>query len=249
MTMPSPSFGTPQSNTLLARATAQGLSAEARGRAAWIAAYLERGRSVSDVCAEFGITRGTFHRWMKRFNPDDLTSLEERSHQPKSVRQSSVSAEIVEKIRGYRQAQPLLGKERIAELLRIESGVSLSSSTVARIIERECLYFGDTPLHWKKRLGETRPVEQMLALSGHADAATCACAYCRMRRWNWPRIRRSMLVASVLTNLALGALAFGTVAWERGESVRAQLLPDAVSLDAASGSTLHATSMDFPSQP
>jgi hypothetical protein len=94
----------------------------------------------------------TFHRWIDRFDPENLSTLADKSHEPMTLRQSAIDAESIELIRRYRMRYTQMGKERIAELLQLDHGKDISSSSVGRVIERECLYFADTPFHWKKRL-------------------------------------------------------------------------------------------------
>lgn len=41
---------------------------------------------VTVTCRRFGISRSTYYRWWKRFDPRNLKSLENRSRRPKNVR-------------------------------------------------------------------------------------------------------------------------------------------------------------------
>ncbi len=148
-------FDTPsveQMKRLLERARAGGAGSRACERLEWLLYFVEHGKSVSETCAHFGIARSTFHRWMDRFDPNDLSSLEEKSHEPMTLRQPTVPREVVELVRRYRMRYPQMGKERLRQVLQNDHSITLSVSSVGRIIERECLYFGDTPLHWKKRM-------------------------------------------------------------------------------------------------
>ncbi|HVW66934.1 MAG TPA: helix-turn-helix domain-containing protein [Candidatus Peribacteraceae bacterium] len=142
------------------------LSPAARERLGWIAYVVRNQCSISDACTHLGISRSSLHRWLERFDPTDLSSLEEKSHDPHSTRSSNVPLHIVALIRAYREREPLMGKERIRELLRAEHDVDLSSSTIGRVIERECLYFAQTPLHWRKRMRngqQMQPVQTSIA--------------------------------------------------------------------------------------
>jgi transposase-like protein len=42
--------------------------------------FYRQSKNVALTCRHFGISRQTFYRWLKRYEPLDLTSLEERSH-------------------------------------------------------------------------------------------------------------------------------------------------------------------------
>jgi transposase len=62
------------------------LSRGARVRLAWMD-FHRRTKNVTHTCRHFGISRQTFYRWQRRYDPYDLTSLEERSHRPRQCRQ------------------------------------------------------------------------------------------------------------------------------------------------------------------
>ena len=44
--------------------------------------FYRKTENVALTCRHFGISRQTFYRWLRRYQPLDLTSLEERSHCP-----------------------------------------------------------------------------------------------------------------------------------------------------------------------
>jgi transposase-like protein len=57
------------------------LSWEARVRLDWMDLY--RGtHNVARTCRRFGISRQTFYRWQRRYDPMNLVTLEGRSHRP-----------------------------------------------------------------------------------------------------------------------------------------------------------------------
>ena len=47
-------------------------------------------RTVALTCRHFGISRQTFYRWLKSYEPVDLTRLEERSHCPHRCRRADL---------------------------------------------------------------------------------------------------------------------------------------------------------------
>jgi transposase len=134
------------------KAEAARLTDRGRERLRWVLHFLTTGQSVTATCERFGIPKSTFMRWLDRFDPDDLSTLDGRRNEPHAVRQPVVPPDAVELIREYRRSDPYLGKDRIAQRLREEHGLDWSASTVGRVIERECLYFGNTPLHTRRRL-------------------------------------------------------------------------------------------------
>src|SRR5216683_8240675 len=66
--------GRPPRSGRLAR-TGVELSREARVRLAWMDFY-RRCRNVARTGRHFGISRQTFYRWQRRYDPYDLTTLE-----------------------------------------------------------------------------------------------------------------------------------------------------------------------------
>src|SRR5712692_6830435 len=93
------------------------LSRDARVRLAWMDFY--RGsRNVARTGRHFGISRQTFYRWQRRYDPYDLTTLEERSHCPRQRRQPTWSLPLEEKVLTLRLQFPRWGKDKLAVLLR-----------------------------------------------------------------------------------------------------------------------------------
>ena len=123
--------GKPPGSGQLAR-TGVELSREARVRLHWMDFY-RRYRNVARTCRHFGISRQTFYRWQRRYDPQDLTSLEERSHCPRRRRHATWSSTFERKVLLLRLQFPRWGKDKLAVLLRQEE-LSLSTSMVGRIL-------------------------------------------------------------------------------------------------------------------
>ena len=85
------------------------------------------------TCRYFGISRQTFYRWKRRYDPRDLTSLEERSHRPRRLRQPTWSRELALAVLHLREQYPRWGKDKLVVLLR-RQGWQLSTSMVGRIL-------------------------------------------------------------------------------------------------------------------
>jgi putative transposase len=110
------------------------LSRAAQTRLAWM--DFHRGtKNVALTCRHFGISRQTFYRWRKRYEPLDLTSLEERSHRPHRVRHATWSFLLAGKVLTLRLQFPRWGKDKLAVLLR-RQGETVSTSMVGRILTR-----------------------------------------------------------------------------------------------------------------
>lgn len=144
------------------------LSADAIQRLRWFLYAREHDDNVSLTCRHFGISRSTFLRWASRFSATDLSTLEDNSRRPKTVRQSDVDPATVEIIRSIRQAEPKLGKESIALRLKTVHGITLSASTVGRIITRHKLFFGETKAHIEKRAFTTEDTSTTYEHTSHS---------------------------------------------------------------------------------
>jgi len=102
--------GKPPGSGRLAR-TGVELSREARVRLAWMDFYSRCGK-VAHTCRHFGISRQTFYRWQRRYDPYDLTTLEERSHCPRRRRQPTWSFPLAEKVFAFAVAVSALGQRQ-----------------------------------------------------------------------------------------------------------------------------------------
>ena len=125
--------GKPPGSGQLAR-TGVELSRAARVRLAWMDFY-HRKRNVAHTCRHFGISRQTFYRWQRRYDPYDLTTLEDRSHRPRRPRQPTWSFPFAEKVLRLRLQFPRWGKDKLAILLHRQH-LSVSTSMVGRILTR-----------------------------------------------------------------------------------------------------------------
>ena len=65
------------------------LSPEARRRLRWIEYYLAHNHNATQTCRHFDISRETFYRWWRRYDPRNLRTLEDdrRTRRPRRVRQ------------------------------------------------------------------------------------------------------------------------------------------------------------------
>jgi len=110
------------------------LSREARTRLKWMEHYRKNGRNASLTCRYFGISRQTFYRWFRRYDPHDLSTLEDRSHRPRRVRKPTWTSSEIRAVKQMRQRYPRWGKDKLAVLLR-RDGKKISVSRVGRILK------------------------------------------------------------------------------------------------------------------
>lgn len=111
------------------------LSRKARQRLKWFDYYNSHDQNARLTCRYFGISPQTFYRWKRRYDPDYLEGLEDRSCRPKIVRQPTYSKELVGAVQRLREEYPRWGKDKLVILLRRE-GFTCSASTVGRILKK-----------------------------------------------------------------------------------------------------------------
>ena len=97
--------------------------------------FYRRSRNVAHTCRHFGISRQTFYRWQRRYDPYDLTTLEERSHCPRQRRLPTWSFPFEERVLRLRLQFPRWGKDKLAVLLRRQK-LAVATSMVGRILTR-----------------------------------------------------------------------------------------------------------------
>lgn len=64
-------------------------------RVKFIAAFLEQEASFTDLCMDFGISRETGYKWVRRYQADGAEALQERSRAPHS-HPNEISADLVQ---------------------------------------------------------------------------------------------------------------------------------------------------------
>jgi putative transposase len=112
-----------------------GLSMAVRRRLKWLDYYRACGGNARLTCRHFDISAQTFYRWLRRYRPSDLTTLESRSRRPRHLRQPSWSAALEQAVLKLRREYPRWGKDKLAVLLR-GAGHTVSVSMVGRILNR-----------------------------------------------------------------------------------------------------------------
>ena len=111
------------------------LSKGAGLRLQWMDYYKAHEENAALTCRHFGISRQTFYRWKRRYDPHHLASLEDHSHRPKKLRRPTWSRELELAVLHLREQWPRWGKDKLAPLLR-DQGWEVSTSMVGRILTR-----------------------------------------------------------------------------------------------------------------
>ena len=131
------------------------VSPEARRRLKWITYYQAHGHNARLTCRHFDICPRTFYRWLKRYDPKELRSLENRSCLPKKRPRPTWTPKMVAAVKALREQHPRWGKDKLVVLLR-KSGVVMSTSMVGRILKhlkqtRQLVEPVRSPISTKKR--------------------------------------------------------------------------------------------------
>lgn len=96
------------------------LSPQAKTRLAFLEFYKEM-KDVTVVCKAFKISRETFYKWRRRFNPGDLSSLEDRPKTPRTKRGSFVSFKDEMRLKRFREDHIKQGKVKLSIMYEKET--------------------------------------------------------------------------------------------------------------------------------
>ncbi|MHB8644366.1 MAG: integrase core domain-containing protein [Thermomicrobiales bacterium] len=136
------------------------LSKRAKQRLKWLDYH--KTHSVAQTCRHFDIPRSTLHRWEKRCDPRDLSTLEDRSSRPHTVRQRTWGTREVEAVLAVRTQYPRWGKAKLAGCplgcMLARQGILLARSMIDRILRY---------LRQRRLLVEPRPA-RVTARTRHA---------------------------------------------------------------------------------
>lgn len=113
------------------------LSKEAKKRLKWLDWYTAHNNNARLTCRHFGLSPDVFYRWKNRFNPYDLSTLEDDkiTRTPHKTRNPETDASVVKRIKAIRENYPRWGKKKIWKILERE-GVATTISTVGRTLTR-----------------------------------------------------------------------------------------------------------------
>jgi len=119
------------------------LSTPERLRVEWMVFYYTvAGENATFTAKHFGISRKTFHKWVKRFKDSkyDVQSMADRSRAPHRKRHWEVTLIQEERIRYLRKKYPHYGKMKLQVLYKKEYAEEISSWKIERVVRRYRLY-------------------------------------------------------------------------------------------------------------
>lgn len=126
---------------LRAAAKARNASRDARKRLDWIIWYETVGRrNARRTCRHFGLAPKVFYFWKNRFREGNLNSLEDKSHRPHRIRQSTLTGVEIDRVVALRREHMRYSKMKLAILYREKYHERISTWKVQQVIERFGLY-------------------------------------------------------------------------------------------------------------
>lgn len=116
------------------------LSKEAKLRLKWMDYYQKCG-NASKTCRHFGISRQCFYEWHRKYDSNNLYTLENQSTAPIRKRQREITPEQTLKIIQLRKKHIRYSKIKLAKIYQREYGETISSWKIQKVIEKYKLYY------------------------------------------------------------------------------------------------------------
>ena len=96
------------------------------------------GKSISDVCIAFGVSRATWYKWKRRYDVYGIDGLKNQSRKPHNIKNLKVTEEL-EKLVLELRLNNRFGRMRIRFRLKRKYGVSLGTKTIYNLLKRHKL--------------------------------------------------------------------------------------------------------------
>jgi len=113
------------------------ISEDVKQKIEWFDHYEKYGKNARLTCRHFGISPDTFYRWKRRYDPQNLSSLEDdkKNRRPKNLREPITPLHVISRIEVLKEINPAWSNGDILTQLKNEE-VSISCSTIGRIMKR-----------------------------------------------------------------------------------------------------------------
>jgi len=115
------------------------LSKEAKQRLKWMDYHRQCG-NASKTCRYFGISRQCFYEWYRRYDPNNLYTLENKSTTPIRKRQREITPEQEMRVVQLRKKYICYSKIKLAKIYLREYDELISSWKIQKVIEKYKLY-------------------------------------------------------------------------------------------------------------
>ena len=96
------------------------------------------GKSISDVCIAFGVSRATWYKWKRRYDTYGIDGLKNQSRKPHNIKNLKVTEEL-EKLVLELRLNNRFGPMRIRFRLKRKYGVNLGTKTIYNLLKRHKL--------------------------------------------------------------------------------------------------------------
>src|SRR6476619_4606836 len=96
------------------------------------------GKTISDICPSFGVSRQTWYKWKRRYNVYGIDGLKNQSKRPNNIKNVKITKEL-EKIILEMRLNNRFGPMRIRFRLKRKYGVSLGTKTIYNLLKRHNL--------------------------------------------------------------------------------------------------------------
>ncbi len=96
------------------------------------------GKSISDACTAYAVSRQTWYKWKRRYNVYGIDGLKNQSRKPHNIKNVKVTKDI-EKIILELRLNNRFGPMRIRFRLKRKYGISLGTKTIYNILKRHNL--------------------------------------------------------------------------------------------------------------
>jgi len=115
------------------------LSKQARQRLKWMDYHRECG-NASKTCRYFGISRQCFYEWYRRYDPNNLYTLEDQSRAPINKRQREITSEQEMRVVQLRKKHICYSKIKLSKIYLREYNELISSWKIQKVIEKYKIY-------------------------------------------------------------------------------------------------------------
>jgi transposase len=138
-------------------------------RLKFIAAYPDADEPFSSLCEDYGVSRKTGYKWIKRYEWEGLSGLEDRFRAPLS-HPHAVAGHVVEKILRVRKKHPRWGPRKLRVILqRHYPQLALpATSTIGEILRKHGL------TRKRRRIRRSSPYNERLGNYDSPNAVWCA---------------------------------------------------------------------------
>ena len=96
------------------------------------------GKTISDICTSFGVSRQTWYKWKRRYNVYGIDGLKNQSKRPRNIKNIKLTKEM-EKIILELRINNRFGPMRIRFRLKRKYGVSLGTKTIYNLLKRDTI--------------------------------------------------------------------------------------------------------------